>query len=151
MKLSATVARALREGALWFLGAIALLLVLALLSYHKDDASFWNTGDGGTVHNWIGPVGAWLAGFFFSLFGRPAYLFPLMLAYAGWLVHKEQPLPDARSRINTILRAAGFGARLLTSCGLAALHWDGSGLPNTAGGVLGELVGHSSERGLSFL
>ena len=40
MKLSATVARALREGALWFLGAVALLLVLALLSYHEDDASF---------------------------------------------------------------------------------------------------------------
>jgi S-DNA-T family DNA segregation ATPase FtsK/SpoIIIE len=151
MKLSATVARALREGALWFLGAVALLLVLALLSYHKDDASFWNTGDGGSVHNWIGPVGAWLAGFFFSLFGRPAYLFPVMLAYAGWLVHKEQPLPDARSRINTILRAAGFGVTLLTSCGLASLHWDGTALPSTAGGVVGEFVGGHSEEALRFL
>jgi S-DNA-T family DNA segregation ATPase FtsK/SpoIIIE len=151
MKLSATVARALREGALWFLGAVALLLVLALLSYHKDDASFWNTGDGGSVHNWIGPVGAWLAGFFFSLFGRPAYLFPVMLAYAGWLVHKEQALPDARSRINTILRAAGFGVTLLTSCGLANLHWDGAALPSSAGGVVGEFVGGHSEEALQFL
>ena len=151
IKLSATVARALREGALWFLGAVALLLVLALLSYHKDDASFWNTGDGGSVHNWIGPVGAWLAGFFFSLFGRPAYLFPVMLAYAGWLVHKEQALPDARSRINTILRAAGFGVTLLTSCGLASLHWDGSALPSTAGGVVGEFVGGHCEEALRFL
>jgi S-DNA-T family DNA segregation ATPase FtsK/SpoIIIE len=151
MKLSATVARALREGALWFLGAVALLLVLALLSYHKDDASFWNTGDGGTAHNWIGPVGAWLAGFFFSLFGRPAYLFPAMLAYAGWLVHKEQPLPDARSRINTILRAAGFGVTLLTSCGLASLHWDGAALPSSAGGVVGEFVGDHSRAALQFL
>jgi S-DNA-T family DNA segregation ATPase FtsK/SpoIIIE len=151
MKLSATVARALREGALWFLGAVALLLVLALLSYHKDDASFWNTGDGGSVHNWIGPVGAWLAGFFFSLFGRPAYLFPAMLAYAGWLVHKEQPLPDARSRINTILRAAGFGVTLLTSCGLANLHWDGTAFPSSAGGVVGEFVGDHSKEALQFL
>jgi DNA segregation ATPase FtsK/SpoIIIE, S-DNA-T family len=151
MKLSATVARALREGALWFLGAVALLLVLALLSYHKDDASFWNTGDGGSVHNWIGPVGAWLAGFFFSLFGRPAYLFPAMLAYAGWLVHKEQPLPDARSRINTILRAAGFGVTLLTSCGLASLHWDGNAFPSSAGGVVGEFVGNHSKEALQFL
>jgi S-DNA-T family DNA segregation ATPase FtsK/SpoIIIE len=151
MKLSATVARALREGVLWFLGALGLLLVLALLSYHKDDASFWNTGDGGSVHNWIGPVGAWLAGFFFSVFGRPAYLFPVMLAYAGWLVHKEQALPDARSRINTILRAAGFGVTLLTSCGLANLHWDGSALPSTAGGVVGEFVGGRSQEALRFL
>src|SRR5712672_97356 len=151
MKLSATVARALREGALWFLGALALMLILALLSYHKDDASFWNTGDGGSVHNWIGPVGAWLAGFFFSLFGRPAYLFPVMLAYAGWLVHKEQALPDARSRINTILRAAGFGVTLLTSCGLASLHWDGAALPSRAGGVVGEFVGGHCEEALRFL
>jgi len=151
MKLSATVARALREGALWFLGALALMLILALLSYHKDDASFWNTGDGGSVHNWIGPVGAWLAGFFFSLFGRPAYLFPVMLAYAGWLVHKEQALPDARSRINTILRAAGFGVTLLTSCGLASLHWDGAALPSSAGGVVGEFVGGHCEVALRFL
>jgi hypothetical protein len=33
---------------------------------------------------------------------------------------------DARSRINTVLRAAGFVLTLLTSCGLATLHWDGS-------------------------
>jgi len=151
MKLSATVARALREGALWFLGAVALLLVLALLSYHKDDASFWNTGDGASVHNWIGPVGAWLAGFFFSLFGRPAYLFPVMLAYAGWLVHKEQALPDARSRINTILRAAGFGVTLLTSCGLASLHWDGTAFPSSAGGGVGEFVGDHGKEALQFL
>jgi DNA segregation ATPase FtsK/SpoIIIE, S-DNA-T family len=40
---------------------------------------------------------------------------------------------------------------LVTSCGLATLHWDGSALPNSAGGVLGELAGRGSARGLSFL
>src|ERR1700736_1780379 len=151
MKLSAAVERALSEGALWFLGAIALLLVLALLSYHKDDASFWNTGDGASVNNWIGPVGAWLAGFFFSLFGRPAYLFPVMLAYAGWLVHKDQGLTAPRSGINTLLRAGGFALTLVTSCGLATLHWSVAGLPSSAGGVLGNLAGTDVARGLSFL
>jgi S-DNA-T family DNA segregation ATPase FtsK/SpoIIIE len=151
IKLSAAVARSLREGTLWVLGALALLLVLALLSFHKEDASFWNTGDGGAVHNWIGPVGAWVAGFFLFLFGRPAYLFPVMLAYAGWLVHKEHALPDARSRINTLLRAAGFALTLLTSCGLATLHWGGAAFPSSAGGVVGESVGSNSEHALSFL
>jgi len=150
-KLSVAVARSLREGTLWVLSALALLLLLSLLTYHARDPGFADTGEPGAVGNWIGPVGAWLSGFFLFMFGRPAYLFPVMLAYAGWLVHKNQPLPDTRSRINTLLRAAGFVLTLLTSCGLATLHWDGSGLPNTAGGVLGALVGHSSERGLSFL
>src|SRR5277367_7064147 len=123
--LPISVSRSLREGTLWVLGALALLLLLALFSYHPHDPGFSDTGEPGPVGNWIGPVGAWLAGFFLFLFGRPAYLFPVMLAYAGWLVHKEQALPDARSRINTWLRAAGFAVTLVTSCGLATLHWSG--------------------------
>ncbi len=151
VKLSAAVARSLREGTLWILSALALLLVLALLTYHPHDPGFSDTGEPGAVGNWIGPVGAWLSGLFLFMFGRPAYLFPVMLAYAGWLIHKNQSMPDSRSRINTLLRTAGFVLTLLTSCGLATLHWDGTNLPNTAGGILGELVGHGSERGLSFL
>ncbi len=151
VKLSAAVARSLREGTLWILSALALLLLLSLLSYHAHDPGFSDTGEPGPVDNWIGPVGAWLSGFFLFMFGRPAYLFPVMLAYAGWLIHKDQALPDARSRVNTLLRAAGFVLTLFTSCGLATLHWDGSALPDTAGGVLGALVGNGSARGLSFL
>jgi DNA segregation ATPase FtsK/SpoIIIE, S-DNA-T family len=154
--LSAAVARSLREGTLWVLGALALLLLLALLSYHAQDPGFADTGEPGPVSNWIGPVGAWLAGFFLFLFGRPAYLFPVMLAYAGWLVHKEQALPDTRARINTMLRAAGFVLTLVTSCGLATLHWNGTALPNSAGGVLGsglagEDAAHGLRHALSFL
>jgi len=69
-----------------------------------------------------------------------------MLAYAGWLVHKDQALPDTRSRINTLLRALGFVLTLVTSCALASLHWSGLGLPNSAGGVLGELAGRAAPR-----
>jgi len=143
----------LREGTLWVLGALALLLILALLSYHAGDRGFADSGAAGSgpVGNWIGPIGAWLAGFFLFLFGRPAYLFPLMLGFAGWLVHKDQSLTDPRSRMNTFLRAVGFLLTLATSCGLATLHWDGRAFPDSAGGVLGELIGQGSERGLSFL
>ena len=95
LKLSAAVARSLREGTLWILSALALLLLLSFLTYHAHDPGYSDTGEPGPVGNWIGPAGAWLAGFFFFMFGRPAYLFPLMLAYAGWLVHKEHALPDA--------------------------------------------------------
>ncbi len=133
------------------LGALALILLLALVSYHPHDPGFADTGEPGPVGNWMGPIGAWVAGFFLFLFGRPSYLFPVMLAYAGWLVHKDAVLPDARSRINTLLRAVGFVLTLLGSCGLTTLHWSPLGLPNSAGGVLGELTGHGSAQGLSFL
>jgi len=151
MKLSMAVTRSLREGTLWILSALALILWLSLFSYHGHDPGFSDTGEPGPVGNWIGPVGAWLSGFFLFMFGRPAYLFPVMLAYAGWLVHKEQSLPEVRSRANSLLRAAGFVLTLVTSCGLATLHWDGSAFPDTAGGVLGELIGQGSAKGLSLL
>jgi S-DNA-T family DNA segregation ATPase FtsK/SpoIIIE len=148
-RLSAAVARSLREGTLWILCALALLLLLALLSYHPDDPTFADTGASGSVNNWIGPVGARLAGFFLFLFGRPSYLFPVMLAYAGWLVHKDQALPDGHSRVNSLLRAAGFVLTLITSCALTTLHWSSEGLPNSAGGGLGNLVGGDSAHGLA--
>jgi S-DNA-T family DNA segregation ATPase FtsK/SpoIIIE len=141
----------LREGTLWVLSAIALILLLALISYHAHDPGFADTGEPGPVGNWIGPIGAWLAEFFLFLFGRPAYLFPVMLAYSGWLVHTDQALPELKSRVNTLLRAVGFVLTLLTSCGLATLHWNGAALPSSAGGVLGELVGTGTAGGLSFL
>ncbi|MGA2398333.1 MAG: DNA translocase FtsK 4TM domain-containing protein [Steroidobacteraceae bacterium] len=151
LKLSVAVTRSLREGTLWVLSALALILWLSLFSYHAHDPGFSDTGEPGPVGNWIGPVGAWLSGFFLFMFGRPAYLFPVMLAYAGWLVHKDQSLPEVRSRANSLLRAAGFVLTLLTSCALATLHWDGSALPDTAGGVLGELIGQGTAKGLSLL
>jgi S-DNA-T family DNA segregation ATPase FtsK/SpoIIIE len=151
MKLSLAVTRSLREGTLWILSALALILWLSLFSYHAHDPGFADTGEPGPVGNWIGPVGAWLSGLFLFMFGRPAYLFPVMLAYAGWLVHKNQALPDVRSRANGLLRSAGFVLTLFTSCGLATLHWDGAGFPDTAGGVLGELIGQGSAKGLSLL
>ncbi len=151
MKLSLAVTRSLREGTLWILSALALILWLSLFSYHAHDPGFSDTGEPGPVGNWIGPVGAWLAGLFLSMFGRPAYLFPVMLVYAGWLVHKDQALPELRSRANGLLRSAGFVLTLLTSCGLATLHWNGAGLPDTAGGVLGAMIGEGSAKGLRLL
>jgi len=151
MKLSVAVTRSLREGTLWILSALALILLLSFLSYHTHDPGFSDTGEPGPVGNWIGPVGAWLSGLFLFMFGRPAYLFPVMLAYAGWLVHKDQALPEVRSRANSLLRSAGFVLTLFTSCGLATLHWNPAGFPDTAGGVLGALIGQGSAKGLSLL
>jgi len=148
---AAIVARGLRESALWVFGALALILFVALASYDRADPAFSSTGQEGPVTNLIGPFGAWLSDLFFVLFGGPAYLFPVMLGFAGWAIYQERRSPEPLDRRSLGLRAAGFALALATSCGLATLHFSSGSLPNTAGGVLGVLVGDGLASVLSFL
>ena len=149
--LSGVVVRSLREGALWVFGALAIILFVALLSYDRNDPSFQTTGEAGPVNNLIGPVGAQISGLLVLLFGRPAYLFPVMVGLAGWILFSKRDGNEQPSRASLWFRFAGFLATLLTSCGLATLHFSSSSYPSTAGGVLGEVVGPGLVSGLGFL
>ena len=148
---AALVARGLRESALWVFGALALILFVALVTYDPNDAAFSSTGQQGPVMNLIGPFGAWLSDLFFLLFGGPAFLFPLMLGFAGWTLYRERASREPIDRRTLGLRGAGFVLALATSCGLATLHFAGGALPNSAGGVLGALVGDGIASVLSLL
>jgi S-DNA-T family DNA segregation ATPase FtsK/SpoIIIE len=148
---AAVTARGLRESALWIFGALAVILFVALASYDRADPAFSSTGQEGPVTNLIGPFGAWLSDLFFVLFGGPAYLFPLMLGFAGWAFYRERGSKGPIDRRTLALRGTGFAFALATSCGLATLHFPGGTLPSTAGGVLGALVGDSLAAALSFL
>ena len=148
---AANVSRGLREGALWIFGALALILFVALASYDPGDPAFSSTGQPGPVTNLIGPFGAWLADLFFVLFGAPAFLFPLMLGFAGWSVYQDRKSREPMDRRTLTLRGLGFVLALASSCGLATLHFSASGWPNTAGGVLGSLIGEGLVAAMSFL
>jgi S-DNA-T family DNA segregation ATPase FtsK/SpoIIIE len=151
LRLTTTVVRSLREGALWVFGALALIVLAALLTYDRNDPSFATTGEPGQISNIIGPLGARLAGLLILLFGAPAFLFPVMIALTGWLFYQDRGKAEAPSRATLAFRAIGFVMTLVTSCGLASLHFTIARYPNSAGGVLGSLVGSGLEAGLSFL
>src|SRR6266850_1753352 len=61
----------------------ALLLLVAQLSFNRNDISFLTTQVNKPAYNWIGTLGAWIAFGFFSLFGSAAYLLPPLLAIFG--------------------------------------------------------------------
>jgi len=143
--------RALRDAAFWMAFVIALMLLLALASYSPRDAGFSSTGATGLTDNWIGRIGAWVADLFLLVFGRPAYLFPLMIGLGGWFVFRSTKLPEARRRATFAWQLVGFVVTVAASCGLAALHWSGAGYPSGAGGVLGGLIGENLATNLSFL
>ena len=104
-RFTAAVSRGLRESAVIVLGIVALVLLMALATYSPDDPGFSFTGSAAPVHNRIGVVGAWLADVLFFLFGRPAFLFPLMLALAAWGLQRRIQ-SEASSRANTLVRIA---------------------------------------------
>src|SRR5258708_18592876 len=150
VRFTSGVSRGVRESAIIALGIVALVLSMALLTYSPDDPGFSFTGNSAPVHNRIGIVGAWLADVLFFLFGRPAYLFPLVLGAACWGLQRRMKAEGA-SRANTLVRIAGFVLVLVASCGLTTLHWQPGALRQTAGGVVGSVVGEGLVAGLDFL
>ncbi len=150
-RFTSAVTRGLRESAIIALGIVALVLSMALLTYSPDDPGFSFTGNSAPVHNRIGVIGAWLADVLFFLFGRPAFLFPLVLGAACWGLQRRMKAQVAASRANTLVRVAGFVLVLVASCGLTTLHWQPGALRQTAGGVVGSVVGEGLVAGLDFL
>jgi len=61
----------------------ALLLLVAQWSFDRDDIRFLTTHLNKPTHNWIGPLGAYLAWASFIPFGLTAYLLPFLLVLFG--------------------------------------------------------------------
>ncbi|MEO8306854.1 MAG: DNA translocase FtsK 4TM domain-containing protein [Pseudomonadota bacterium] len=141
-RFTQAVRKALRESAAILLAVLALVLLTALFSFHAQDPGFSYSGSGEPVQNRIGPFGARLADILLFLFGRPAFLFPVLLLVAAWLTFRNRlDAMEPASRANVAVRMGGFVLLLAASCGLATLHWDPGVLRESAGGVLGKVVG----------
>jgi DNA segregation ATPase FtsK/SpoIIIE, S-DNA-T family len=139
----------LRESAIIALGVVAIVMLVALSTYSKNDRGFSSTTDSVEIHNRIGPVGAWLADMFFFLFGLPAFLFPIILGAACVVLFRRDKTES--SRANTAVRIGGFVLVLIASCALVSLHWLPGNMPQTAGGVVGSSIGGGLKDGLGFL
>ena len=150
-RFTSAVSRGLRESAIIVLAIVALVLFMALATYSPEDPGFSFTGTTGAVHNRIGVIGAWVADVLFFLFGRPAFLFPLALAGACWGLQRRLRTDSGGSRANTLVRSLGFALILIASCALTTLHWQPGVLRQSAGGVVGSVVGGGLAAGLDFL
>ncbi len=144
----------LREGALFIFGFGAVYFLLALGSYHPADPGWSSSGlNTGRIANLGGPVGAWFADVFLTLFGYLAYLFPFLVGYSGWLLYRARGKETPFDMRHFTLRTGGFLLTLLAGCGLASLHDTSvvAVLPVNAGGILGSLVGDVMQGAFSFI
>ena len=144
-ELRTHVQHGLREGAMLVLGALALFLLAALITYHVDDPGWSHTGPRGEIHNATGVVGAWFADVLFNLCGYLAYLFPIMLAYSGWLILRRNHRTASLDEIDYHelgIRWAGFFLTLAAGCALTSMHFVVKDvLPLDGGGILGRWLG----------
>ena len=150
-RFNAALAGALRESAVIAVAAAALVVLIALLTYSPvDPGFFFYRGVESSVHNRIGPVGAWLADALFGLFGRGAYWVPLMLGFGAWRIHRgAREAPSGRA--THLVRGGGLTLLMISTCALAALNWPRGPLHEGAGGLLGQFAGNGLRDGLGYL
>jgi S-DNA-T family DNA segregation ATPase FtsK/SpoIIIE len=129
--------RTVRESAFWVLTGLSIILLLALDSYDPSDPAYSVSGGGASVSNRMGPAGAWFADVAFFIFGQTAFLFPVLVLLAG--IHLFRPAELSKRVL--WFRGGGFVLTIATSAGLATLHFSAPLLRETAGGVVGQLVG----------
>ena len=124
-----------------------LTLFLALVSYTPDDVPAWvrwlnqSSAPNRVSHNFIGPVGAILAGTFYVILGAASYLVAglLMLFGAARVVTTKLPLP--LPRLGWMAAAVVAGACLLQLQGMFLQDWPAQFNNVGAGGFTGQWLG----------
>ena len=151
ISLSSKVKQNLRESILWITGAIGLILFLALSTYDIEDPGISYVGNETQVQNAIGKLGALLADFLFNLFGASSYLLVIIVLYFGWSVYRESRHQENHNRGDLFMRTSGFILLLITSCALSTLHFSGEFYRESAGGILGQVIGNYLESSMKLL
>ena len=141
--MHASLSRRLKEGGFLLLLAIGVYFLMALFSYSPDDPSWVFESAKQHADNAGGVAGAWAASVLFMLFGKVAYVFPLMIAWGGWLMFRERD-EQHHSAYLRVARWVGFVLTVLSATSLAALHLGGADdLPEGPGGITGDIIGSS--------
>ncbi len=146
------IARLIRES--WWLLVVAAFLYLALIlaTYTKTDAGWSYSGNGTTIANRGGVVGAWLSDLLLYLFGFSAWWWVVGGVVLVVLGYRRVVSPEHRSEHPLALGGLGFALVLLSSASLESIRlWRlPAALPLAPGGALGDMVGHALARGIGF-
>lgn len=116
------------------LAAVAVMVLLCLITSSTDDRSWISTGSGAPkLKNWVGVVGANIAAVLFSTFGWTAYLIPVLIAVIAWRVFQSDTLIPRASRV------AGYIFFAVSLSGLITLF-----------GGYGAIVGEAAAQGTAY-
>ncbi len=147
------ISQRLREAGMLLSFAIASYVLVALISYNAQDASWSHSGTSNQILNFGGIAGAWIADLLFYLFGFLSFLLPIMMFYNGIILVRTRNLSPEDINQMLVIRWSGFILTLISGCALSGLHFgvDPSVMPLDAGGILGQITGNYFSHGLGFL
>ena len=141
----------LKEGALIAIGGLCLFLMMALLTYGKDDPGWSHNSKIDDVQNFGGPAGSYSADILFMVLGYFAYIFPLLLAIKAYQIFRQRHEPWQWSGWLFSWRLIGLVFLVLSGAALAHIHFHApTGLPAGAGGALGESLGDLARNALNI-
>ena len=151
----------LRRRIVWLIAAAVLVAAAAsFLSFSAGDPAWSTTGKNAQVKNWLGPLGAWASDIGYFILGAAVWWLLVFAAVAIW-----RALPRRLSATNVddgLTDWGGFtlpwrlgGLALLVMAGSAlealAMHRWFAGLPQGAGGALGQSVGFPLLKWMGFV
>jgi len=151
--------RLLSEARWIALAVVFVYFVMILLSYNKSDPGWSHDIVVSKVSNLGGRAGAWLADLMLFIFGFSAWWWCICLLRLVWKGYRQltekfvlQAESDPEHQHEGPIRWAGFVLLFAGSVGLEylrlySLH---AQLPRAPGGVLGQLIGHSSHLAFGF-
>ena len=133
--------RGLREIAVLGFFAVALFLLISLITFSNEDAGWTHSGAVQKVTNACGVFGAWLADFTLSFFGLMAYLFPFIIFWHGYLLYGKTRAKQQKMTI--ALQWLGSLATIVSGAALFYLYVYRVvvELPGHTGGYLGQEIG----------
>ncbi|MGR9036599.1 MAG: DNA translocase FtsK 4TM domain-containing protein, partial [Gammaproteobacteria bacterium] len=135
--------RGLREIAVLVFFACALFFLISLITFNIEDAGWTHSGALQTISNAGGVFGAWLSDFSLSFFGLIAYLFPAIIFWQGYMIHRAPQ--QSTHLMNFVLQWLGILTTVVSGAALSYLYLPRIQveLPNTTGGIIGQETGNA--------
>ena len=112
------------EVAMILSSALAMFMLLALLSFHQGDASWSQSGAYQEIQNAAGSIGAKCADFLFTWFGYTAYALPFLSAFVGWFLFQKKHHILELDYLNISLRLIGVVLMFIACTSLASLNFN---------------------------
>jgi DNA segregation ATPase FtsK/SpoIIIE, S-DNA-T family len=163
----------LRRWIVWFIAlAVLVAAAVAFLSFNAGDAAWSSTGKNASVKNWLGSIGAWISDIgYFAVGASLWFVFVFAAVVLGRIVPRSVGSAITATAATAATagggdhagvdvvglalpwRIAGLALLLLAGSALEALamHRVFAGLPQGAGGVLGQSVGYPLLNLLGFM